>query len=145
VPVLAELDRTEDETASCKGMTLCLAMNYGSRLEIVDAVRAIAARVRRGDLEPAAIDEAAVSSALGTRGLPDPDLLIRTAGERRISNFLLWQISYAELFVTDVLWPEFGPGDLSAAVEDFRARRRTYGGLDGGAARATAIGRGRES
>ena len=133
-PVLAELDRTEDETAACQGMTLCLAMNYGSRLEIVDAVRSLAARVRRGDLDPAAIDEAAIGGALGTRGLPDPDLLIRTAGERRISNFLLWQISYAELFVTDVLWPEFGLDELRAAVEDFRARRRTYGGL-GAAAR----------
>ena len=133
-PVLAELDRTEDETASCKGMTLCLAMNYGSRLEIVDAVRSIAARVRRGDLEPAAIDESTLGAALDTRGLPDPDLLVRTAGERRISNFLLWQISYAELFVTDVLWPEFGLDELRAAVEDFRARRRTYGGL-GAAAR----------
>jgi undecaprenyl diphosphate synthase len=131
-PVLAELDRTEDETASCKGMTLCLAMNYGSRLEIVDAVRSIAARVRRGDLEPAAIDESTLGAALDTRGLPDPDLLVRTAGERRISNFLLWQISYAELFVTDVLWPEFGPAELGAAIEDFRARRRTYGGLSSG-------------
>jgi undecaprenyl diphosphate synthase len=131
VPVLAELDRTEDETASCKGMTLCLAMNYGSRQEIVDAVRAIAGRVRRGDLDPAAIDEQAIGGALGTHGLPDPDLLVRTAGERRISNFLLWQISYAELFVTDVLWPEFGLADLQSAIEDFRARRRTYGGLAG--------------
>jgi undecaprenyl diphosphate synthase len=137
-PVLAELDRTEDETASCKGMTLCLAMNYGSRQEIVDAVRTIAGRVRRGDLDPAAIDEAAMSAALTTRGLPDPDLLVRTAGERRISNFLLWQISYAELFVTDVLWPDFGPAELRDAIEDFRARRRTYGGLGGPAGRAGA-------
>ncbi|MFM8640686.1 MAG: polyprenyl diphosphate synthase [Planctomycetota bacterium] len=133
-PVLAELDRTEDETSSCRGMTLCLAMNYGSRQEIVDGVRAIAQRVRRGELEPGAIEESTVSAALGTHGLPDPDLLIRTAGERRISNFLLWQISYAELFVTDVLWPEFTAETLQAAIADFGARRRTYGGLEGPAA-----------
>jgi undecaprenyl diphosphate synthase len=144
-PVLAELDRTEDETSACKGMTLCLAMNYGSRLEIVDAVRAIAGRARRGDLDPGSIDEATVSNALDTRGLPDPDLLIRTAGERRISNFLLWQISYAELFVTEVLWPEFGAADLAAAVEDFRARRRTYGGLGGAGTGTAAPVDGRES
>lgn len=135
-PVLAELDRTEDETAACKGMTLCLAMNYGSRLEIVDAIRALAARARKGELDPAGIDEATVSQALDTRGLPDPDLLVRTAGERRLSNFLLWQLSYAELHVTEVLWPEFGAEELRQAIEDFRSRRRTYGGLQGGPARA---------
>ena len=128
-PVLAELDRTEDETSTCTGMTLCLAMNYGSRQEIVDAVQTVAQRVRRGELDPGAIDEAAISGALDTHGLPDPDLLVRTAGERRISNFLLWQISYAELFVTDVLWPEFKVPELAAAIDDFNARRRTYGGL----------------
>ncbi len=105
--VLAEFDRTEDETSNCTGMTLCLAMNYGSRQEMVDAVRTIALRVRRGDLDPAAIDESTMSAALETNGLPDPDLLVRTAGERRLSNFLLWQVSYAEIFVTDVLWPDF--------------------------------------
>ena len=135
-PVLAELDRTEDETAACKGMTLCLAMNYGSRLEIVDAIRALAARARKGELDPTGIDEATVSQALDTRGLPDPDLLVRTAGERRLSNFLLWQLSYAELHVTEVLWPEFGAEELRQAIEDFRSRRRTYGGLQGGPARA---------
>ena len=128
-PVLAELDRTEDETSTCTGMTLCLAMNYGSRQEIVDAVQTVAQRVRRGELDPGAIDEAAISGALDTHGLPDPDLLVRTAGERRISNFLLWQISYAELYVTDVLWPEFKVPELAAAIDDFNARRRTYGGL----------------
>lgn len=134
-PVLAELDRTEDETAHCKRMTLCLAMNYGSRLEIVDAIRGLAARARRGDIDPASIDEAMVSQALDTRGLPDPDLLVRTAGERRLSNFLLWQLSYAELHVTEVLWPEFGAEELRCAIEDFRSRRRTYGGLQGGPGR----------
>ena len=129
--VLAEFDRTEDETSNCTGMTLCLAMNYGSRQEMVDAVRAIALRVRRGDLDPAAIDESTMSAALETHGLPDPDLLVRTAGERRLSNFLLWQVSYAEIFVTDVLWPEFKVPELQTALADFAARRRTYGGLDG--------------
>ncbi len=129
--VLAEFDRTEDETSNCTGMTLCLAMNYGSRQEMVDAVRTIALRVRRGDLDPAAIDESTMSAALETHGLPDPDLLIRTAGERRLSNFLLWQVSYAEIFVTDVLWPEFKVPELQTALTDFAARRRTYGGLDG--------------
>ena len=134
--VLAEFDRTEDETSNCTGMTLCLAMNYGSRQEMVDAVRTIALRVRRGDLDPAAIDESTMSAALETHGLPDPDLLVRTAGERRLSNFLLWQVSYAEIFVTDVLWPEFKVPELQTALTDFAARRRTYGGLDG--ARAAA-------
>ena len=137
-PVLAELDRTEDETAACRGMTLCIAMNYGSRQEMVDAIRSLAQRVRRGDLDPAALDEATVSAALDTKGLPDPDLLVRTAGERRLSNFLLWQLSYAELHVTEVLWPEFGPAELQAALLDFRSRRRTYGGLQGEARRAEA-------
>jgi undecaprenyl diphosphate synthase len=128
-PVLAELDRTEDETSRCRGMTLCLAMNYGARQELVDAVRALAQRVRRGGLDPETIDEDAISGALDTRGLPDPDLLVRTAGERRLSNFLLWQLSYAELHVTDVLWPEFGVPELRAALADFGARHRTFGGL----------------
>ena len=128
-PVLAELDRTEDETSTCTGMTLCLAMNYGARQEIVDAVQTLAQRVRRGELDPGAVDEATIAGALDTHGLPDPDLLVRTAGERRISNFLLWQISYAELYVTDVLWPEFKVPELAAAIADFNARRRTYGGL----------------
>ena len=128
-PVLAELDRTEDETGRCRGMTLCLAMNYGARQEIVDAVRAIAQRARRGELDPATIEEDTVSEALDTHGLPDPDLLVRTAGERRLSNFLLWQLSYAELHVTDVLWPEFREPELRSALADFAARHRTYGGL----------------
>jgi undecaprenyl diphosphate synthase len=128
-PVLAELDRTEDETSTCTGMTLCLAMNYGSRQEIVDAVQTVAQRVRRGELDPSSVNEGTISGALDTHGLPDPDLLVRTAGERRISNFLLWQISYAELYVTDVLWPEFKVPELTAAIDDFNARRRTYGGL----------------
>jgi undecaprenyl diphosphate synthase len=112
-----------------RGMTLCLALNYGARAEMVDAVRALAERVARGELRPTDIDEAAVSGALYTAGLPDPDLVIRTAGERRLSNFLLWQISYAELHVTPVLWPDFHAPDLYAALRDYAGRERRFGAV----------------
>jgi undecaprenyl diphosphate synthase len=127
--VLALLDETERATAHGTGMTLSLALNYGARAEIVDAVRAIAAKAKQGALDPAAIDEATISAHLGTAGLPDPDLLIRTAGQMRVSNFLLWQISYAELHVTETLWPDFGVEDLERAFRDFAGRQRTFGGL----------------
>ena len=100
-----------------RGLTLCIALNYGSRAEIVDAARSIANDVRDGRLDPASIDEELIDARLSTAGLPDPDLLLRTAGEMRISNFLLWQISYAELVVTDVAWPDFSVDDLHAAFE----------------------------
>jgi len=129
-PLLEELDRTEELTAGCTRMTLCLATNYGSRAEITDAMRAIAQRVRDGELEPDAIDEALISANLATAGLPDPDLLIRTAGEMRLSNYLLWQLSYAELHVTDTLWPDFGEAQLRSAFDDFAQRTRKYGGLE---------------
>src|SRR5207248_5357264 len=89
------------------GMGLCLAINYGGRTELIDAVRELARQARAGALDPEAIDEAHISGALYTAGLPDPDLLVRTAGEMRVSNFLLWQISYAELWVTERCWPDF--------------------------------------
>jgi undecaprenyl diphosphate synthase len=127
--VLALLDETERATAHGTGMTLSLALNYGARAEIVDAVRAIAAKAKQGALDPAAIDEATIDAHLGTSGLPDPDLLIRTAGQMRVSNFLLWQISYAELHVTETLWPDFGAEDLERAFRDFAGRQRTFGGL----------------
>ncbi len=127
--VLHELDETANLSANNKGMTLCLALNYGSRLEIVDAVRRLAADVRDGRRKPDEIDEAAISDALYTSGLPDPDLLIRTAGEMRVSNFLLWQISYAELYVTPVLWPDFHVKDLNDAIRDYARRDRRFGGL----------------
>jgi len=127
---LAELDLTLEATKNCTGPTLCLAVNYGSRAEITDAVRAIARRVAQGELAPEAIDEAALSAHLDTAGLPDPDLLIRTAGEMRISNYLLWQISYSELHVTPTLWPDFRAEHLHAAIRDFASRRRRFGGLD---------------
>ncbi|MFN0011270.1 MAG: isoprenyl transferase [Phycisphaerales bacterium] len=129
--VLALGDAIQSATAKNSVMTLCLAVNYGSRAEIVDAVRAIAKKAKDGTLDPAAIDDAAISSHLGTAGLPEPDLLIRTAGEMRLSNFLLWQLSYAELYVTQTLWPDFGVADLHAAVRAYAQRTRRFGGLAG--------------
>ena len=130
-PVLEALDEAERATAHCTALTLCLALNYGSRTELVDATRAIAERVRRGELAPEAIDEATIDAHLYTHGLPDPDLLIRTAGERRISNYLLWQISYAEIHVAGALWPDFGPNELHAAIRDFASRERRFGDIGG--------------
>jgi undecaprenyl diphosphate synthase len=127
--VLAEIDENVRLSAANTGMTLCLAINYGGRTEIVDAVRALVERVRRGELKPDAIDEDAVSAALYTAGMPDPDLLIRTAGEMRVSNFLLWQISYAELWVTEKCWPDFDRDTLHQALRDFGRRERRFGGL----------------
>jgi undecaprenyl diphosphate synthase len=127
--VLEAADRLTELTKGNTGSTLCLAVNYGARAEIVDAVRAIAEQVKRGELEPSAITDETVHEHLYTAGLPDPDLLIRTAGEMRVSNYLLWQISYAELHVTDVLWPDFGIADLHAAIRDFAGRTRKFGGL----------------
>ncbi len=127
--VLAEIDENIRLTKDNTGLTLCLAINYGSRAEIVDAVRSIAERVKRGELDSGAIDEAAISDSLYTAGMPDPDLLIRTAGEMRVSNYLLWQISYAELWVTPRYWPEFGAALLHDALKDYAKRERRFGGL----------------
>jgi len=129
--VLEELDATERRTSSCTGLTLCLALNYGSRSEIVVAVRSIAERVLAGTLAPSAIDEAVMSSSLYTAGLPDPDLVIRTAGESRVSNYLLWQISYAELHVTGTLWPDFDAESLDRALSDYASRTRKWGRVAG--------------
>lgn len=121
------------QTVACSrnntGMTLCLALNYGSRAEIVDAVRRIAAQVRRGQLDPARIDEQTVAANLYTAEMPDPDLVIRTAGEMRLSNYLLWQISYAELWVTRDCWPDFRVEHLHQALVEYARRERRYGGL----------------
>jgi undecaprenyl diphosphate synthase len=127
--VLGELDRTIHQTAENPGMTLCLAINYGSRTEIADAARRLAEDVKAGVLAPEQVDEAAFGSYLATAGMPDPDLLIRTSAEMRVSNFLLWQISYAEIWVTDVLWPDFRGDDLLAACRAYAARERRFGGL----------------
>jgi undecaprenyl diphosphate synthase len=126
---LREMDRTVQMSAANTGTRLALAINYGGRGEMVDAVRQLAEEVAGGKLSPQQIDEDAISRHLYTAGMPDPDLLIRTAGEMRISNFLLWQISYAELWVTDKCWPEFTEADLHQAIRDFAARDRKFGGL----------------
>jgi len=128
-PVLRELDVTQEMSSKNKGLTLCLAINYGSRQEIVDAVRKLATQVKSDELDPESIDIEHIDNALYTAGVPDPDLLIRTAGEMRISNFLLWQISYAELYVTETLWPDFGKDELNTAIREFAARDRRYGGV----------------
>jgi undecaprenyl diphosphate synthase len=127
--VLSQIDENVRLSANNTGMVLCLAINYGSRTELVDAVQNLARQVQTGELAPAAIDETAISAALYTAGMPDPDLLIRTAGEMRVSNFLLWQISYAELWVTDRCWPDFDRDTLHQAFRDYAHRERRFGGL----------------
>lgn len=126
---LDALDRTVEATKNCTGTTLCLAVNYGSRAEITDAVRSIARDVKAGRVSPDAVDERTIQSRLYTAGLPDPDLLIRTAGEMRVSNYLLWQISYAELHVIPTLWPDFTNEDLREAIRSYARRDRRFGGL----------------
>jgi undecaprenyl diphosphate synthase len=128
--VLAALDEVIEIGSGNTGMHLCLALNYGSRAEIVDAVRRLASRVGAGKLAADDIDEETLSAALDTAGVRDPDLLIRTSGERRLSNFLLWQISYAELYVADVYWPDFHVAEFHKALRDFAGRHRRFGGLD---------------
>jgi undecaprenyl diphosphate synthase len=128
--VQKEMDRTIELSATNGGTRLCLAINYGGRAEIADAVRQIAQKVERGELLHDAITEDTVAAHLYTAGHPDPDLLIRTAGEMRISNFLLWQISYAELWITDRCWPEFENADLHSAIRAYAKRDRRFGGLD---------------
>ena len=124
-----EIATTEKLAASNDGMTLCLAVNYGARQEITTAVQAIAAAIANGTLQPHDITQQTISSYLNTAGMPDPDLVIRTAGELRISNFLLWQISYAELWVSNRFWPEFREHDFHQALRDFANRDRRFGGL----------------
>jgi undecaprenyl diphosphate synthase len=127
--VLTELDKTVAMSGVNTGMWLNLAINYGGRAELVDAMRAIGERVRDGALGPHDIDEKTIANCLYTTGAPDPDLLIRTAGEMRISNFLLWQISYAEIWVTEKCWPEFDEATLHEAIRDYASRERRFGGL----------------
>jgi len=123
------LREAETLTALNRSMTLVIAFNYGSRDEIVRAARVAAEAVRRGEMTPGEITEALLASHLDTAGIPDPDLVIRTSGEQRLSNFLLWQAAYAELVFTPRYWPDFGPDDLDAALETFDARERRFGGL----------------
>jgi undecaprenyl diphosphate synthase len=127
--VLREIDENIRLSQDNTGMCLCLAINYGGRTELIDAVRDVARQVRDGRLDLDAVDEAVINNALYTAGMPDPDLLIRTAGEMRISNFLLWQISYAELWVTEKCWPDFDRGILHQALRDYAGRERRFGGI----------------
>jgi len=128
--VREELDRGRARTESCTGMQFNIALNYGGRAEITDAVRRLIDDVVTGGLDPLTLGDDSLSSYLYTSGQPDPDLLIRTSGEMRVSNFLLWQIAYAEIWVTDVLWPDFRRKHLLQAVLDFQKRERRYGGIE---------------
>ena len=131
LPALARgaLRRVIEATKGYRQGTLTLALSYGGRAEIADACRAIAARVARGELAPKDISEQTVAAHLYAPDLPDPDYMIRTSGEMRISNFLLWQLSYAELYVTPVLWPDFREQEFELALEEYRRRHRRFGGL----------------
>jgi len=124
-----QLARTQAALAKNTGMTLILALSYGGRTEIIEATRAIAEKVKSGAIEPAEINEQVIAQHLYTRHVPDPDLLIRTSGEMRVSNFLLWQISYAEFVVTPTLWPDFRKPQLLEALEEYGRRHRRFGGV----------------
>jgi len=125
--VLRELREVEHETRNNERMTVQLAVSYGGREEIVQAARSLARKVRDGLMQPQDIDEVAFEAALMTAGVPDPDLLIRTSGEMRVSNFLLWQVAYTELYVTDTLWPDFRKDQFLEALDYYRGRQRRFG------------------
>ena len=127
--VVRELNRSIDITKSNTGLILNLALNYGGRQEILQAVRSIVADIEKGDLKAGNIDEDVFAGYLYTAGLPDPDILIRTGSEMRISNFLLWQLSYTEIYVTDTLWPDFREKDLLMALLAYQRRERRFGGI----------------
>jgi len=124
------IDRAMELTRNNNKLCVVLAFNYGGREEIVQAVRRISTQVREGELKPQEIDEERISQALYTAGIPDPDLLIRTSGEMRLSNFLLWQLCYTELYVTKTLWPDFRKKDFLLALSSFKKRVRRFGGAD---------------
>jgi undecaprenyl diphosphate synthase len=126
--ILDIIEHAEARTANNNRFCLQVAFNYGGQADIVDAARRLAAAAERGEIAAADIDEAAFSASLSTRDGPAPDMVIRTSGERRLSNFLLWECAYAELIFQDVLWPDYGPAHLKAAVEEFTGRERRYGG-----------------
>jgi len=127
--VVGALERAETATRHCTRLHLRLGLDYGARYEIVEAARALALQAVRGKTSPAEIDEALFSGMLSSRDVPDPDLVIRTAGEQRLSNFLLWQAAYAELHFSPTLWPDFGESDLQNALDDYHARTRKFGAL----------------
>ncbi len=122
-----QLTKTKETLSNNDGMTMVLALSYGARQEMIDATRAIADKVQKGDLSPSQINEDVISNHLYTSEIPDPELLVRTSGEMRISNFLLWQISYAELVITDTLWPDFRAPQLYDALEAYAKRHRRFG------------------
>lgn len=123
----AELERTMAATAQCDGLVLTLALSYGGRQEILQAARGLCAQAARGELAPETLDEAAFSARLYTADLPDPDLMIRTSGEQRISNFLLWQMAYAEFIFSPLMWPDFREAQLRAALVEYASRQRRFG------------------
>lgn len=123
------VQKTLERTTGNSGMTVTFALNYGGRRDILNAVQDLAGRVRRGELTETDITEDMVSQALSTVGLPDPDLVIRTSGELRLSNFLIWQTAYSELWFADVLWPDFNKATLQEAISDYQRRKRRFGGL----------------
>jgi undecaprenyl diphosphate synthase len=125
--IVREIERAEAATADGARLNLTMALSYGGRAEIVAAARALAEAARKGALDPAALDETAFAGRLFTGGMPDPDLIIRTSGEQRLSNFLLWQAAYAEFVFLDVLWPDFDAGHMGGALADFARRERRYG------------------
>jgi undecaprenyl diphosphate synthase len=125
--LVRSIEAAEEKTAGNSGLTLVVAAAYGGRWDIVQAAASLARRVEAGELEVNGIDEAMLSEALALNGMPDPDLLIRTGGERRISNFLLWNLAYAELWFTDCLWPDFGDAQFDEALTYFASRQRRYG------------------
>ena len=125
--IVESMKKIEQETCNNTKMTLCIAISYGSRQEILNAVRKVASLAKRGDIQPEDVDDKMFSDMLYTKDIPDPDLVIRTSGEMRISNYLLWQIAYSEFFFTDVLWPDFNKDILTDIIENFKTRERRYG------------------
>ncbi len=125
--IVTEMERIEKETAANDKLTLCVALSYGARAEIVAAAKKVAALAASGRLEPEQLTEDMFKNFLYTAGIPDPDLVIRTSGEQRISNYLLWQIAYSEFYFTPTLWPDFSPEELKKIISDFNSRERRYG------------------
>lgn len=127
--LLTLIERVEKRTAHCTGLNLQVAFNYGGRQDIVDATRTLAERVAAGDLQPEDITEQSLAAELSTADIPDPDVILRTSGEHRLSNFLLWQAAYAELIFVDALWPDFDEGVFVEMLEDYNRRERRFGGV----------------
>lgn len=125
--IVEQMKKVEEETVENNKLILCIALSYGSRHEIVNAAKKIAVLAKRGDIEPEDIDIKMFSDMLYTKDIPDPDILIRTSGERRISNYLLWQLAYAEFFFTDTLWPDFSRKELEQIIKEYQTRERRYG------------------